>query len=234
MAVLIPMITVTAMGRMPVTLMNIDSALLVQQWLSPAFPVGAFAYSHGIEGAVDAGWISDASGVQSWLEDLLAFGAGRSDPLFLSAAYHAADAQTLATIDAQALAFQPSKERAFEMTQQGEAFVRTLAAVWQADLDVRCYPVALGAAAAAHDIALELVLPLYLQAFVSNLIAAAQRLLPIGQSQGQDILRALTPAIQAAANHGMTGDLSELASAGFLADIAAMKHETQYSRIFRS
>lgn len=214
--------------------MTVDGALLLQQWLSPAFPVGAFAYSHGLEGAVAAGWITDASSLAVWLEDLLEFGAGRSDAVCLAAAYQAQDAKALDEIDAQTLAFQPSKERALEMTQQGDAFVRALSEVWQIPLNVRAYPVALGAAAAVKELPLAAVLALYLQAFTSNLISAAQRLLPVGQIQGQSILLQLAPALQMAAKRGASGDLDTLASAAFLADISAMKHETQYSRIFRS
>ncbi len=214
--------------------MTIDAALLLQQWLSPAFPIGAFAYSHGLEAAVDAGWLVDDASLQDWLCDLLEFGAGRSDALFIAAAFHAADAAELDRLDAQALAFQPSRERAFEMTQQGEAFVRTLAGVWGLDLNLRSYPVAFGAAVAAKELGLEAAITLYLQAFCSNLIAAAQRLLPVGQLQGQCILMQLIPLIQAATQRGLDRNLQDLASAGFLSDIAAMKHETQYSRIFRS
>lgn len=213
--------------------MTTDAALLLQQWLSPAFPIGAFAYSHGMETAADAGWLVDDVSLQDWLGDLLEFGAGRSDALFIAAAFHAVDAAELDRLDAQALAFQPSRERAFEVTQQGEAFVRTLAGVWELDLNLRSYPVAFGAAVAA-DLGLEVAITLYLQAFCSNLIAGAQRLLPVGQLQGQRILMQLAPLIQAATQRGLERNLQDLASAGFLSDIAAMKHETQYSRIFRS
>lgn len=214
--------------------MTTDAALLLQQWLSPAFPIGAFAYSHGMEAAADAGWLVDDVSLQDWLGDLLEFGAGRSDALFIAAAFHAVDAAELDRLDAQALAFQPSRERAFEVTQQGEAFVRTLAGVWELDLNLRSYPVAFGAAVAAKDLGLEVAITLYLQAFCSNLIAGAQRLLPVGQLQGQRILMQLAPLIQAATQRGLERNLQDLASAGFLSDIAAMKHETQYSRIFRS
>ncbi|MBT8153194.1 urease accessory protein UreF [Epibacterium ulvae] len=214
--------------------MTTDAALLLQQWLSPAFPIGAFAYSHGIEAAVEAGWITDTASLHIWLSDLLEFGAGRSDALFIAAAYRAQTPAEWAVLDAQALAFQPSRERLFEMTQQGEAFVRTLDEVWEITLDLRAYPVVFGAAVAAKDLPLETATTLYLQAFCSNLIASAQRLLPVGQTQGQRLLMQLAPQIQAAAKQGLDGDLQQLASVGFLSDIAAMKHETQYSRIFRS
>ncbi len=214
--------------------MTTDAALLLQQWLSLAFPIGAFAYSHGMEAAADAGWLVDDVSLQDWLGDLLEFGAGRSDALFIAIAFHAVDAAELDRLDAQALAFQPSRERAFEVTQQGEAFVSTLAGVWEVDLNLRSYPVAFGAAVAAKNLGLEVAITLYLQAFCSNLIAGAQRLLPVGQLQGQRILMQLAPLIQAATQRGLERNLQDLASAGFLSDIAAMKHETQYSRIFRS
>ncbi len=213
--------------------MTIEAAVLLQQWLSPAFPIGAFAYSHGLEAATETGRIRTGGDLDEWLRDLIEFGAGRSDPVFLAAAYRG-DAAGQGDADAQALAFQPSKERRLEMEQQGMAFARTLHDVWHIDLPLRAYPVVLGAAARAMKLPLELTTVTYVHAFISNLIAAAQRLLPIGQAEGQRILVALGPDIRAAAVRGLDGDLDQLASATFLADIAAMQHETQYSRIFRS
>jgi urease accessory protein len=206
--------------------------LTLAQWLSPAFPVGAFTHSHGLEAAFHAGWISDAEGLEDWLCDLLTHGSGRSDATFLAAAFHGR--VPLAGIDAMARAFAPSAERLLETEAQGAAFAQVVGAVWGAGLDGLTYPVALGAAAAREGLALDLTLTLYLQAFTANLIAAAQRLGPVGQTEGQRILHALTPLIEETARAARDGDLDQLASSAFLSDIASMRHETQYSRIFRS
>jgi len=208
--------------------------LLLGQWLSPAYPVGAFAYSHGLEAAAAAGWVSDGAELKAWLEDVLLSGAGRSDALLIAASWQATDRAALEEIDTIARAFAPSKERLFETDQQGRAFGTVTGAIWGRDLSGLSYPVALGAAAAHEDVHLNLTQQLYLQAFLSNLVAAGQRLLPVGQTEAQAILRRLTGLIPAVATDTQSGDLAELSSTAFLSDIASMQHETQHARIFRT
>jgi urease accessory protein len=215
--------------------MPIDrDVLTLSQWLSPAYPVGAFAYSHGLEAAVDRGWVKHAADLEEWLLEVLGFGAGQADVRFLAAAYHASSDDELSEIDSAARAFAASRERLLEADQMGTAFGRTTTAIWpdgRADL---CYPVALGHAASAAGIALDLTGKLFLQAFVSNLIAAAQRLLPLGQTDAQAMLHRLSAHCIAVAETAQDGDLTALSGTAFLGDIAAMHHETQYSRIFRT
>lgn len=208
--------------------------LTLAQWLSPAFPLGAFAYSHGLESTADMGWVRDAAGFESWLTDVLDCGAGRSDALFLAASFHAPDAGTLVEIDATARAFAASAERLVEAEAQGAAFCKLMHGVWGVQMHGLLYPVALGAAAAHENVPLPLTAKVYLQAFASNLIAAAQRLVPLGQTEGQAILRRVVPLIQAIAEATQDGDLADLTATAFLSDIAAMTHETQHSRIFRT
>ncbi len=212
--------------------------LTLSQWLSPAYPVGAFAYSHGLEAAADQGWLRDGADLEAWLQEVLEHGAGRSDALFLAAAWHANAAADLvaelAAIDATACAFAASQERLLETRQQGRSFGLVTEAIWGAQLAGLTYPVALGAAAAAEGLPLELTQVMYLQGFLSNLVAAGQRLLPVGQTEGQQILQRLSCRLPAIADQTCDGDLSQLSATAFLADIAAMKHETQRSRIFRT
>lgn len=208
--------------------------LTLSQWLSPAYPVGAFAYSHGLEAAADQGWLRDGADLEAWLQEVLEHGAGRSDALFLAAAWHANAAADLAAIDATACAFAASEERLLETRQQGRSFGLVTEAIWGAQLAGLTYPVALGAAAAAEGLPLELTQVMYLQGFLSNLVAAGQRLLPVGQTEGQQILQRLSCRLPAIADQTRDGDLSQLSATAFLADIAAMKHETQRSRIFRT
>lgn len=212
-----------------------DAQLLtLAQWLSPAFPVGAFAYSHGLEAAVDLGSVCDADSVEAWLTDVLDFGAGRSDALFLAASYRAVDAVELADINAVARAFAASAERLVESHAQGAAFCKLTDGIWDTHLGTLQYPVALGAAARCEGLPLALTSKMYLQAFTSNLIAAAQRLMPLGQTVGQAILRRLAGPCSVIAETTLDGELTQLSSTAFLSDIAAMKHETQSSRIFRT
>ena len=207
--------------------------LTLAQWLSPAFPVGSFAYSHGLEGAVDMGWVKDGPGLEAWLEDVLLLGAGRADSLLLAAAFKAGTPQRLGEIDRTARAFAASAERRLETAAQGRALGRALAA-WGVAAEELTFPVALGTAAAQEALPLALTQQLYLHAFLSNLVAAGQRLLAVGQQQGQAVLRRLTLLCPAVADDTRDGDLSKLASAAFLTDVASMRHETLNSRIFRT
>ena len=215
-------------------LMTTEAAVVLMQWLSPAYPVGAFAYSHGLEAAVADGTVKTGADLSLWLEDLLTHGGARSDALLLATAYKADSQEALQGIDEIARAFCPSAERLRETTLQGEAFCRTTSAIWDNDMPALTYPVALGYAAKQHGIPLDLTQQMYLHAFVSNLISAGQRLLALGQLEGQQRLSALSPKMRESAKATHAGDLAQLSGASFAADIASMRHETQYSRIFRS
>ena len=208
--------------------------LTLGQWLSPAYPIGAFTNSHGLEGAVAEGMVSSAEDLTRWLTDVLQAGAGRTDATFLAAAFQARSDTELSEIDTLCRALAPSRERLLELTAQGAAFCKITNAVWVTDLPDLTYPVAVGAAASRIGLPQTLTAGMYLQAFVSNLVAAAQRLLPVGQTSGQKILMNMAPEIRAIAQDTGDGDLARLSSTTFLADMAAMKHETQYSRIFRT
>lgn len=207
---------------------------LLQQWLSPSYPVGAYAYSHGLEAAVEVKAINSVDDLRNWLEDLLTAGAGYSDPILLAAAYRSDTADALQDIDQLARAFAPSKERLAETDLQGAGFCQTTAAISGYEIPNLTYPVAIGYAARLHDLPLDVTVHMFLHAFVSNLVAAAQRLMPVGQVQGQRILSDMAPQIAQSAQDAMTSDIADLSGCCFLADITSMQHETQYSRMFRS
>ncbi|MFT7594302.1 MAG: urease accessory protein [Paracoccaceae bacterium] len=209
------------------------SLLTLAQWLSPAFPVGGFSYSHGLEWAVDVGDIRDATGLQDWLRAILRDGAGRNDAILLVAAYQA-DGDTVAEVDALARALAPSRERLLETGQQGAAFARTTRAIWPISVPDLTYPVAVGAAARAMGLPLAEVLVFYLHGFASNLTSAAIRLIPLGQTDGQSVLATLAPLCAEIAAQAQDQTIDDLGASTFMADIASMKHETQYSRLFQS
>lgn len=205
--------------------------LTLSQWLSPAYPVGAFAWSHGLERAVGRGDVVTAGDLQDWLACVLEQGAGRSDAILLCAAYGADDVAPIAEL---AAALAPSQERRMETLQQGAAFAATTRDVWDIDLPDMAYPVAVGHAAALVGLPMPPTAQMWLQAFVSNLIQAAQRLMPLGQTEGQRILATLAPVCIAVGTQASTATLDDIGSATFAIDTASMQHETQYSRIFRS
>jgi urease accessory protein len=217
------------------------TALPLFVWLSPAFPVGAYAYSHGLEWAFEAGDVGDAAALGAWLIDLAEQGAPRLDVGLFAAAWRAAgDPAALAEINQLAIALAGSLERRLETTAQGTAFVAAARAAWPcaaleafADGPV-AYPVAVGAAAAGHAIALEQAAPAFALALFGNLVSAATRLGVVGQTDGQKLVAALTPRLAAMAAQVLLEDFETAGGCAFRSDIAAMKHETQYSRLFRS
>lgn len=215
-------------------------------WLSPAFPVGSFAFSHGLEWAVQAGHVANVATVIAWLETLLEHGGLRNDAIFAAQAWHAAharDAQALAEVNVLALAMAGSKERYLETTAQGNAFVIIIRDAWPAPTfdwamallpgDV-AYPVAVGLTAAAHAISLHEMLRSFALAQVQNLVSAVIRLSVIGHTDGQRAIATLLPVIGRTALEAETATLDDVGGATFQSDIATLRHETQYSRLFRS
>ncbi len=222
----------TNMWRRP---MRIDPRLLtLTQWLSPSYPVGSFAFSHGLEAAVAAGWVTDADSLQEWLQDTLQYGSGRADAAWIWRAYEAQDHKDVLALDAMARAFAPSAERLREASRQGQAFRRITADVWQIDLPDLLFPVALGWAAKQVTLDPEATAVLYLQAFLSNLTSAAQRLMPLGQTPAQQVLSQLNPLCIHVAQKSQNIAPQDITSSAFLSDIAAMQHETQEPRLFQS
>jgi urease accessory protein len=215
-------------------------------WLSPAFPVGAFSYSSGIEWAVEAGDITDASGLREWLSTMLSDGAGFCDGVLLAHVHRAAssgDDVALREVAELASALVPSRERQLETTTQGKAFIEIARSAWSHDgldrlLSV-CgspivYPVAVGLVSAAHGIALAPTMHGFFHAVTSNWISAGARLVPLGQTDSQRVLAALEPVVVETGRRAMAAGLDDLGSATFRADIAGIRHETQYTRLFRS
>jgi urease accessory protein len=221
-------------------------ALRLMAWLSPAYPVGAYAYSHGLEWAVEAGDVRDEASLTAWLEDVCARGALRND-LILAAHAHAAarstDADALVGINDLALALAPSRELHLETSQQGRSFLDATLGAWPCDRlatlaghlpGAVAYSAAVGMAAGAHGIAAAPTLAAYGLAFVQNLVSAALRAAPVGQAAGTRVIAGLTHRIVAIAEDARTADLDALGAATFRLDLGSFRHENQYSRIFRS
>lgn len=200
-------------------------------WFSPAYPVGAYSYSHGLEWEVEAGRVTNAPTLAAWVEDVLGHGAGRTDAMLLAAAFRADDPAPVAEL-AEALA--PSAERHLETMAQGTAFARTTSAAWGLPVPPAAYPVAVGIAARALALPLGLTATLYVQAFAASLVSAGVRLVPLGQTEGQRLTRALLPRAAAIAEAALAAPPETIGGIAVGADIAAMRHETQYSRLYRS
>jgi urease accessory protein len=241
-----PRITMTEMPRN-----SADSSALYRlfAWFSQGFPIGAFAYSDGLEAAAERGVVNDRQSLQDWIAAVVAFGAGRMDADTLRDAHRAASAGDIAALAAanrRGLAFRTTAEMALTATAQGEAFLATCRAAWPEPFLDRwaaalsennesvCYAAAVGAATARAGIPLGCTLTGYLQAMAANLVSAGLRLGVIGQTEGQRILAALERVVERAAANALTRDPSCFGGAAFAVELASMAHETQRTRLFRS
>lgn len=210
--------------------MSMLDRLSLIQWLSPAFPTGAFAYSHGLEQAMADG-LRNAEDVAGWVGDVLTRGSGWTDAVFLSLTLRGEDADGLS---AQACAMAGSAERLTETMDQGRAFAATVSALTGAPCPVCPLPVAVGVATRRLDLSAAEVIAHYLHAFASNLISAATRFLPLGQAQAQCALAGLHGLIADTATRAGSAGREYLETCSMAADLAAMRHETLDVRIFRT
>ena len=237
----------TAMDTVTTMRTDASDALRLASWFSPAFPIGAFSYSHGIERAVEAGEIADETSLGHWIDLLLRFGSGRNEATLFACAYAAVDdADAFVEVAAEAAALRPSAELALESEALGAAFVRAVGAGWPARALDRAKrwlddaaipwtaPVAAGACSAIHGLPRPTATTFHLHAFASNLVSAGVRLVPLGQSAGLRVVASLEATLAAAAAAAAHARLDDLGGATPGAEIGSIQHETQYTRLFRS
>jgi urease accessory protein len=232
---------------MAATTIMADAAYKLLAWLSPAMPIGAYSYSHGLEQAVEAGLVTDAPALRAYVETTLRHGTGQLDASLLCAAYRASrDDRPLADIAILAAALRGTAELALESAAQGRALLTLLRQAWPAaaldTLDALCrqhesppaHAVVAGVACASHRLPLEASVVAFLHGFAANLVSAGVRLIPLGQTDGQRLTAALEEPIQAVAAMAMAASLDDLGTTCPMIDLCAMAHETQYTRLFRS
>jgi len=214
--------------------MDTKALLLLLNWMSPAFPIGAYAYSHGLEWAIEQGEVKSKAEVEAWITDLLTRGSGWNDAVFFALSYEQ-------DVNELALALCSSRERYMETTQLGAAFESAVQSFGvnvapppQGRRAALAYPVAAARACKAMGISCDHALLAFLQGFSNALISVAVRLVPIGQTAGLEVMRDVMPVISSVATRAQQATVADLGSCTVLSDIAAIKHETQYSRIFRS
>ncbi|MYZ49788.1 urease accessory UreF family protein [Propylenella binzhouense] len=217
--------------------------LKLATFFSASFPIGAFSYSHGLEWLIAEGRLPDAASVRDWIGDLLRIGSGWNDAVLFAEAWRrttAGDCPGLAAAAELAGALAGTRERHLETVAQGGAFAVAAEAGWPCEATAWLrdretpYPIAAGAVAAGHAIPLELGLAAFLNAFAANLVSVAVRLVPLGQSAGLGAHAALHPLIRDVAARAAAASLDDLGAATIASDMASMRHETLYSRIFRT
>jgi urease accessory protein len=223
--------------------------LRLQSWLSPAFPTGSYSYSHGLEWAVEAGYIKDRETLVDWLEADLCYGSVRNEAIFFCEAWCSArdnDFAKLLEIAELAAAFRGTSEFALESSQQASACRATLRRVWPNRLldslsqllSEREVPfvlsVILGVRSAREDVPISLALPAFLQSYVANSVTAGVRLIPLGQTDGQLAIAELEEAVLTVSARARNATMEDLGSAAFMVDLASVAHQTQYTRLFRS
>lgn len=223
-------VTNTGIPRMPID----ESYLTLSQWLSPAYPLGSFSYSHGLENAIHSGWVSTPEDLRNWLTTILEEGSGRADAIWLRLGAEATDEQGCRRVDAQCRAFAATRERITESERQGRAFAQTTCEVWNLSLPAMMLPVAVGRAATLQGVDVDACVALYLQSFTANLVAAAQRLMPLGQTEGARIVAQLAPVYTRLTAETSGACAEDVFSNALLCDIASMRHETQEPRLFQT
>lgn len=215
-------------------------------WNSPAYPTGAFSYSHGLEWAVEEGSVKNVGQLVEFVEAVLSRGGGWVDAVLFAHAWRTAtlDARALDEVSELAAAFRGTAETALESQQQGAAFLQITRQAWPHPLiesfaerqagHVVAHSVVVGLTCAVHDIELGPSLNAYLHAVAANLISAGVRLIPLGQTHGQLAVAALLQVIEGIAERAMRTDLQDLGTAAPGLERCSALHETQYTRLFRS
>ena len=222
---------ITTIPKMGISMMTVKATKtqLLSSLFSPAFPIGAFAFSQGIETAINKGFVDSPESLKGWIKTCVCYGSGWNDAILLARAWRGDD------VNALALALAAGRERWQETTELGDAFTRMVTALHPVQLEQGlAYPVAAGLALKQLECGLELSLEFYLQAFVANLISVGVRCVPIGQTDGQAILVTLMPSIVDVAQRASAADLAAIGGCSFMADLCSLAHESQETRIYRT
>ena len=216
-----------AITAITITMTDPQASQILQAWFSPAFPLGSYSHSHGLEQAIADGEVTDAGSASAWIAELLAHGAGRNDAILCAMAWRGEDVADLAA------ALSGSAERLLETEAQGQAFARIVSAT-HAPVAPAPLPVVVGRAARAANLPLAETLLAFVQSFAATLIAACVRFVPIGQTEGHRVLLGLMPVIARLAAEAQTAGEDDLGGCCMRGDLMAMRHETLSTRIFRT
>jgi urease accessory protein len=234
--------------RSRVTPMTDPTFYKLLAWTSPGYPTGAFSYSHGLEWAVETGDVKNLQGLLDYVTAVLSRGGGWVDAVLFAHAWRSVPTAVanLGTLTQLASAFRGSAETALESRQQGGAFLDVTRKAWPHPLleafaarqaqggTPVAHCIAVAVACAAHTIALAPALHSYIHAVAANLVSAGARLIPLGQTQAQIAIAQLSPVITDIAARAQATSLDDLGTAAPAIELCSLRHETQYTRLFRS
>ena len=204
-----------------------DPLQILQIWFSSSFPVGSYAYSHGLEALIDDNKIKNKDDVREYLEALLFYGSLRNDYIFLKSVYVGEEINDLI------LASASSKERHIEMIDMGNSFRKIMKDSWELVLEENTSFVYCISKAALHfDIKFDDLIKFYLQSYISNLINVCVKHIPMSQKDGQILNVNFIDQIQKFLDQSYQLTLKDIGTSFFIGDIFAIKHENLDSRIY--
>jgi urease accessory protein len=240
------MVMVTRARMITATIMRIDELTALLHLASPALPVGAFSYSQGLESAIDAQWVTDAESARAWIESGLTNVLVRCELPFLAhqlERWHEHDAVAIASADAEFLASRESAELKRETEQMGWSMKQLSLSLEWGDAERRAtlaalapitQPTAFAFAAAAQGVQAQATLAAYAFSWVENQAAAALKAVPLGQLAGQRIIVALRETIEGAVARALATPPEHINTFAPMLGVLSARHESQYSRLFRS
>ena len=204
-----------------------DPLQILQIWFSSSFPIGSYAYSHGLESLIDNKKIENKSDVIEFLEAVLFYGTLRNDYIFLKSIYNNLE------INDVILSSATSKERQIEMISMGNSFRKIMRDSWELHLeDHTAFIYCIGKAAIHFNIDLDSLSKFYIQSFISNLITVCVKHIPISQKDGQSINVMFINKIQDFINNSKDLTIDDIGTTFFIGDLFSMKHENQETRIY--
>ena len=204
-----------------------DPHQILQVWFSSSFPIGSYAYSHGLEALIDDKKIKNKDDVNEFLDALLFYGTLRNDYIFMKSIYKGEEINELI------LASASSKERKIEMIDMGNSFRKIMKDSWELSLPENTSFIYCLAKAGLHfDIKFDDLIKFYLQSFISNLINVCVKHIPMSQKDGQSLNVIFINQIQEFLSHSDKLTLKDIGTTFFIGDIFAIKHEYLDSRIY--
>ena len=218
---------------------NFNSILKLLTWNNQAYPIGSYSFSSGLEYAIEINLISTAKELQDWLKNLLKFGNLQSDAILLKEAWKIKTCKKdkdITDLNRFAISLNQSKEKYIESYEQGKSFIKISKESWSHKFprETLMFPIAYACSAVQENISLEDTLLSFLHSNLCNLLGAGIKLLPLGQTEGQKIQLQINKYIEKEYKSILKKNLNYIGSCGWVNDIVSMKHEHQFTRLFRT